>query len=449
MKDHLEEAFTIMPRNGAAQGVVWVPRTYEEKRMGSIFSKQGKSICLDGPTGTGKSSIALTVASAHECFYLRLQIVRSLDWAGFSTLILDLLAKKESPSEDSIKFGLVRFLPEVSFQREKRSDQEFLYKILDLRIQVKDFDLHKLAYILSELDVVLILDDFEKATPDLLQRFADLTKLLTDTFRASKARVVFVGTHDIYRRLRKSDDALAGRLEQVSVGTLEHSGYSWRYLSKGFDALGFYYPGNTKFAKRPVKEIISTVYESANGLLKSLSDLGKAIALKVVGKTVAESTIIKECRSLLLSSIREYETELPGFVNDIVNSPGKKMLMKWLFQSGVGRIHNLDTLILKAGKMDIPIEQIKNAYEDLRAHNFLVEIGYRDHEHTFYVTDPRFTHVFGVICTHHSKYGVNEEICRITGQLELSFYLPRDREQPFLDLEDSDEDCNLRGTEFR
>jgi hypothetical protein len=428
MKNKLEEAFTIMPRNGAASGVVWVPRTEEEKRIRAIFSKQGKSICLDGPTGTGKSSIALTAASAHECFYIRLQIVRSLDWLGFSTLILDLLAKKILPTTDQMKFGLVRFLPEFSFQREKHRDQEFIYTILDLQIRVNEFDLHKLAYILSSLDVVLILDDFEKASTDLLQRFADLTKLLTDTFRASKARILFVGTHDIYRRLRKSDDALAGRLEQVSVGTLEHSGNSWNYLSRGFEALGFYYPGRTKFSKRPLEDIIATVYESANGLLKSLSDLGKAIAIRVAAKTVSESTIIEECKSLLFSSIREYETELPGFVNGIVNSPGKKLLMKWLFQSGVGRIHNLDALILKAGKINVPLEQVENAYEDLRAQNFLVEIGYRDHERTFYVTDPRFTHIFGVICTHHAKYGVNEEICRITGQLELSFYLPRDEE---------------------
>ena len=114
-KKSIEEAFTIMPRNGAIQGVVWVPRNDEEKKIRNIFANHGKSICLDGPTGTGKSSIALTAASKYKCYYIRLQIVRSMDWNGFATIILDLIANKKLPSTDQLKFGLIRFLPEISW----------------------------------------------------------------------------------------------------------------------------------------------------------------------------------------------------------------------------------------------------------------------------------------------------------------------------------------------
>ena len=350
--------------------------------------------------------------------------MRSLDWGGFAALILELLAKKSLPQADQIKFGVRKFLPEFSFQRERGRDRDFVYRVVDLEVTAKEFDLHKLAHVLATLDVVLILDDFEKASLDLQERVADLAKLLTDTFRARHARILFVGTHDIYRRILKSDISLSARVKQVSVGTLEHQGNSWNYLSRGFEHLGFYYPGKTKFEGRyPLKEVIATVYESANGLLKSLSDLGKSIATRVNGKTVSEAAIMKECKALLHSSIRDYESQLPGFVNDIVNSPGKKLLMKWLFKEGVGKIHNLDTLKMKVGEAQLPEDQIIRAYDDLKAQEFLVQIGLRDHDRTFYVNDPRFTHVFGVICTHYAKYGIDKEICRLTGQLELPFYL--------------------------
>ncbi len=422
-----EQAFTILPRNGALQGAVWVTRIEEENRIRDIFAKQGKSICLDGPTGTGKSSIALTAASENNCHFLRIQLVRSLDWPTFATLVLDLLAKKRVSTKDQIRFGFARFLPEFSFQREKIRGGDVLYKILDFEVQAKDFTLHQLAYVLSTLDVVLILDDFEKASTELLHRFADLSKLLTDTFRAPKARILFVGTHDIYRRLRSSDEALSGRLEQVSVGTLGHGGHSWAYLAKGFESLGFYHPGRTKFKSSiKITDVIESVYEAANGLLKSLSDLGKAITLRTQSNTINSKTISDECKRLLQQSIRDYENDFPGFVNDIMHSPGKKLLMKWLFKSGVGKIHNLDNMMLKAQLAHEDQAQVNSAYESFCAQGFLVAIGHNAQNKTFYVTDPRFAHVFGVICTHHDKYEIHAEICKITGQLELPFYMLRE-----------------------
>lgn len=425
MISRLDQAFTILPRNGH-ENPVWVPRHDAEKRISQVLLKQGKSICLDGPSGTGKSSTALTCLVEHKLHFIRFQLVNALTWNAFARLFLESIGTERPRVKEQFRFGLKRMLPEFTYTREREKGQKRAHYIVNGREYSEEcFSEYDLGQIMADLDMVLVVDDFEKASASLVRRFADVAKLLTDTFQSPHARIFYVGTHDIYRRLRTADVALPSRLEQVSLGTLAHQGFSWMYLKKGFEYQGFLHPGNPRHPDSNTEdEIIACVFEAADGLLKTLSDLGRTISQKTPGVTIDRATILAECKSLVHATIREYETEIPGFVADILDNPAKKLLMKWLFAHGVGHVHNLDILIHSDEHCGLSRDQIYAAYASLRSQGFLIHIGFKDADRTFYITDPRFAHIFGVICTHHAKYNIGEEILRLTGQLELPFYWP-------------------------
>ena len=49
--------FKINPRSASDSHTVWISRAKEEKRLNDLLLAPGKNICLDGPSGVGKTSL--------------------------------------------------------------------------------------------------------------------------------------------------------------------------------------------------------------------------------------------------------------------------------------------------------------------------------------------------------------------------------------------------------
>src|SRR2546423_845817 len=58
--ERVNRVFDTEPRNGGDPNAVWLPRTEIENQFSNLLAQDGVHICVDGPSGTGKSSLVLT-----------------------------------------------------------------------------------------------------------------------------------------------------------------------------------------------------------------------------------------------------------------------------------------------------------------------------------------------------------------------------------------------------
>jgi hypothetical protein len=407
--------FTHSPRDGTK--TPWLPRPILQNRISNYVSIEGKPFCVDGPTGTGKSSLVRW--AFQEKRHLLVECGRELTMQHLTARVLRDLGKHFGQWQRKYSLEL-SLTPKILLSGDQQNASQSVCEIKGRVFDSSKMIAQDLADLLRTLDTTLIIDDFEKADESMVASLADATKMLTgESDDYPNARIVFVGTKDIFLRLLRADGSLQGRLEQVTTSVLEDKGASWAYLKKGFDALHFKYPGAKGYQTQHQQRCADLAFESAGGLLKALSQLGEHIR----GRTdylIPHTTIHEECQGLLQRSIKEYFGQLAGFIRDIVQSPGKKLLIRKLFQEGVGNVHSLSRILEDIQEIDR--QEVKTAYETLCASRMLFEVDRGQNDRRFYIEDPRFAHVFGVVIMDPAKWGFSEEICKLTGQLELPMY---------------------------
>lgn len=78
-KKSVGKVFRIYPRIGTDKNTIWVHRKREESSLLDLILTDGKSICLDGPSGVGKTSLALTTLEMSKCPFVEIQITKNTD----------------------------------------------------------------------------------------------------------------------------------------------------------------------------------------------------------------------------------------------------------------------------------------------------------------------------------------------------------------------------------
>jgi hypothetical protein len=94
--------FDIRPRDASKSNKIWLSRDKEEKELNNALFSSGVNICIDGPTGTGKTSLALTVLGKTNIRYLPIQIVESMNWEMFCR---DLIWKPQQQVDKNYSYG--------------------------------------------------------------------------------------------------------------------------------------------------------------------------------------------------------------------------------------------------------------------------------------------------------------------------------------------------------
>jgi hypothetical protein len=117
--------FHTSPRDGGKPHAVWLPRVKLESDFSDLLFQDGVHICVDGPSGTGKTSLVLTQLTKERQKVLPIQLSRSVDWGDFCRLVVHPELDQSSRLSVELTAAFRNCLPEgaikVVFGRGKRS----------------------------------------------------------------------------------------------------------------------------------------------------------------------------------------------------------------------------------------------------------------------------------------------------------------------------------------
>ncbi len=425
--ERINHVFTTRPRNGAEKGILWVERKDEQKKFSSYLAQEDH-ICIDGPTGSGKSSLVATKLYGLKQKHIAIQLSRKLTWEQFCTRLVDPKYVNTNSIGAELEIGVDKGLPtgKLSFSLgssgSDNDDIDYLIK------QSKTWTEHDLCKKLQEADIPLILDDVERCNDDLLERLSDAARIQFQSYPSKKGKMVFIGAGGIMPRLIKANKSLGHRINHISLGAFEDMNYSWHFLLEGFNSLGMRHPANSRY-KDQIKQrdtCVKMTYYAADGLPKSLNRLGKNIAISSgEGRHANASTIINESRQMFLENWRNYSTIYTSIANLLKSDQIAGKIVKLIWKRGMGAVIETDYLRENIVDKKTPGDKrIKNdEFESSLSH--LIDLDFitlsgksRD---TVFATDPASAHTFGVAMHNPSLFIGAKELMSGLQQLEIDF----------------------------
>lgn len=84
-KRSVAKVFDTRPRIATGKETIWLKRVDAMRGLDQAASRPGAHVCLDGPTGAGKTSLALSYLVEHQIRYVPVQVTKELDWKEHPT----------------------------------------------------------------------------------------------------------------------------------------------------------------------------------------------------------------------------------------------------------------------------------------------------------------------------------------------------------------------------
>jgi hypothetical protein len=396
--------FNVAPRIGSSKQTVWLTRSLPMNNFRNTFLNPGTHVCLDGPSGAGKTSLVLTFLEKERFPYAYVQITTSMTWPDLCRQLLLPVANDELGMEGRVELGLDRALPTAKF-RVSLGTKGRASDALDYADKLAhSWKEHDLVQSLCAEGLTLVLDDAERASPELLTGLADACKLLTTRTAAPHVKMCFVGTDRLFTRLLHANRSLDQRVRQTTLGAFPSHVSSWHFLQIGFEHLGLRIPGTSLISAENDQQeaCIEAVYEAADGLPKSLNALGQDIALRAHTRTAVDARHIKDAaRDMCDENWRKYGRDFPRVLQCLDAQPICRALVRALYNNGIATIHYANDLFVLLSK-DAALEgtilseaSVREGLNHLERVSFLVLTG-RSGE-VAYVTDPTAAHTLGVV----------------------------------------------------
>jgi hypothetical protein len=421
----IEKVFSPYPRYGYEKNTHWIKRKEEEETLDKILNQSGQSACVDGPTGSGKTSLVLTTLKRKKIDFVYVQLTKNMTWDDFCRKLLNTHVNNctsfDFYFETGIDKGLPVFKAHFGFKssKNKLDDLEYEDKLI---ARMTD---HKICEILQENNVALVVDDFERSDKIILNNIAEMCKLILNTYQAPNLHLLIVGIDDIYGKLIEANKSLPNRVTELSLGTICNSDSSWIYLIEGFSKLNLNHIVNEynnnigDTTMNDLKECKEYCYNAADGLVKALNNLGHQISSNAssVGR-ISKATIIKVSKQMFEDNVNSYNRRYPQILETIALNPFIKMLINKLYTRGIGRIHKWSE-ITSEFDYSTDSKQIDLAIKELIKINFLTSTGKQGD--VLYVTDPILAHTFGVAISNKKLYDLPRILESENLQLNLAF----------------------------
>lgn len=88
-RDRVGRVFNTRPRIGVGKNRIWLSRKKEMESFQENFYNPGTHLCLDGPSGAGKTSLALTFLVKEEVRYTYVPLTKGMMWLDFLSTTLE------------------------------------------------------------------------------------------------------------------------------------------------------------------------------------------------------------------------------------------------------------------------------------------------------------------------------------------------------------------------
>ncbi len=399
--------FSPTPRIGpSSKGTFWVERQDYLQDFSDLIAQPYTHVCLDGPTGSGKTSLALTCLRLAKVRHSVVEVTASMSWADLCRQILDPHHSEESSIDAEIAFGARGIIPEFMFKlgagdRRKALDSE---KLRNERISTATE--HDMAKHLVRSKSVLVLDDAERATRVLLKRVADLCKVLTGTNSHPRARVLLIGSGDIYRTVAQDHPALEDRLVRFSLGGFRTPEDSVSLIASGLNELGLRHPLQHE-ANQPEDRATCEmhIWRAANGLLKRLNRLGYEIARAMFGRKVVEpADILKATNVMIEKQWRELAGEYGNIIQYVISSRVAENVLRTLCEQGTSLSHSVPEIInrVRASTPDVTLGAVEQSLKAFVMQGVLIRTG--KVSETIFFRRPSLAHMMGVAMEDMSRF---------------------------------------------
>ncbi|MAO63627.1 MAG: hypothetical protein CL666_01370 [Balneola sp.] len=424
--DKVKSVFTTYPRNGDTKNTFWIER--EEQKALRNYLSQEDHICIDGPTGSGKSSLVITNLYRENIKHAMIQLTGELTWTDFCKQLVDPKIVNTNNFNAGFEIGVSGGLPEGKLSFSLGSSGDELQDLEYLLKKAESWTEHDLCRELQDKDITLVIDDTERCSDTLLKRLSDVAKIQIQSYPSKNARLVFIGAGGVLSRLLNANDSLGDRINHLSIGAFQDKSYSWHFLVEGFNRLGMRNPTNSKFKSEIERtaECKKTTYYAADGLPKSLNKLGKNIALfSGHGNHASAATIINESKKMFQQNWRIHSKNYTSIANLLRSDYVAELIIKELWDTGIGAVHYLDQMEKKiVGSKDENGNEITNdkfysIIDELMETNFLTVSG--SSKGIVFATNPSSAHTFGVAMHNRSLFSGASKLLSGLEQLELEF----------------------------
>ncbi len=293
----LSKVFSTQPTSGDDKRF-WFNREELERELAFQLGTVDQHICIDGPSGSGKTSLAQKIFRTHNRDFIHIQVTKDMAWQDFTRQFIDVPRASKTNSTVEGKGVLSFFRSSIggSIKYGEENSEKDSYELL--RAKSIDWKSTDIAKWIGDNGIVLIVDDLESASEEILHNLSSVPKLLGQTFQG---KIVFIGVDDIYTRLARNNPSLKHRLSEISVGGLANKGESANFVLDKFDVLGIKTPlTNPKCNKETKGKVRDYIYDAANGLMKELNLLGLTLARQLGGnrKAISVADVRNECLRL-------------------------------------------------------------------------------------------------------------------------------------------------------
>lgn len=436
--DRVSTIFSIFPRSGSVQTTLWVDRQDKTAQFSEKYLRLGGHVCLDGPTGSGKTSFVWTYLEKQAVRYVQVQLTKHLDWPGFCHLLIDPETYSDETCTTDLEAGMDKLLPVLKFRislgAKKESDKyDYIQKASATWTE------HDVARRMKELNATLLVDDVEQGNDVLVARLSDLCKLLTQTYVAPNARVIFVGSNEIYRRIYQHNKSLEGRLFQVSLGGFTRPELSVSLIRRGLRRLDLWNPWHNPDPSERRKSAICSekIWEAADGSPKLLNELGNDIVADLEGKRrVPAQLIVERADRMVQDNWVRHSATFPEVYRFLCEHPIAEEIVRFIYKNGIFRIFEVSRIVdhVRNVNSNFTAEQTEKHLAGLCALEFCVRTG--QNNEVIFIRQPTAAHQLGVAALHPERFQSFAEL--VNGQRPVELY-PKDRQGFYLMCELPDE----------